>query len=126
MNPLKLLLPNSSSWRLVAFRREIGIDPSNLFPVRVKPSILGSMKPMSEGNRPIRLFSARAIYVREDMLKSDFGTGPDKLFPLKSNISSVEILPKHSGILPTNLFLLRKIETREESFAIEWGIDPER
>ncbi|KAG2606933.1 hypothetical protein PVAP13_4NG201488 [Panicum virgatum] len=54
MSPLKLLLPSSSSWRLDALRREIGIGPSNLFPVRINPRILGSMKPMSGGNCPIR------------------------------------------------------------------------
>uniref|UniRef100_A0A0A8XV91 Uncharacterized protein n=1 Tax=Arundo donax TaxID=35708 RepID=A0A0A8XV91_ARUDO len=37
MNPINLLLPSSSLWRLYVLTREAGIGPSNLFAVRIKP-----------------------------------------------------------------------------------------
>lgn len=63
---------------------------------------------MSRGNLPVSELFAATRDVRDDILKRDGGTAPEKLFKFKFNSSSVGICPKLSGMLPSKQFCERR------------------
>jgi hypothetical protein len=58
---------------------------------RINPCIFGSVSPILEGNLPTSELFAMPRNVKEDMLKRDAGTTPDKLFTLRVRSFSVGI-----------------------------------
>uniref|UniRef100_J3MFD0 Uncharacterized protein n=1 Tax=Oryza brachyantha TaxID=4533 RepID=J3MFD0_ORYBR len=80
---------------------------------------------MFDGSSPTSELFAMAIIVRDDKLKMDDGTCPDKLFTFKFSKSSVRIWRKLFGMLPLKLFRVRLRSSREERFPNEEGIVPD-
>lgn len=70
--------------------------------------------------------SAISRNFRDEMLKIDWGTGPDKLLIVSISLSKKGMLLRLSGMLPTKLFTASDKRVREERLPSEAGISPVR
>jgi len=79
---------------------------------------------MSGGRCVVSELLAISRIFKDEMLKMDWGTGPDKLLYVRISLMREGILLTLSGMLPTKLFTASDKRIREERLPNEAGISP--